>query len=93
MNTKFYLVVNNNGTTRTCKNRPDLAWNQISMLLSLSLPDALFQKPALSAEIIIPDSAAIPVNIPAETQLNVQNAIETAVGMEVRLTMVEADET
>lgn len=85
MRTNFYLVVNSNGTVQAKKMRPKLAQNEISMFINLVLPQALFQKPQLSAELTIPDSAAIPQEITAEVQENVREAIEQASGMHVTL--------
>lgn len=90
MKLAFYLVVNSNGSVRTCKHRPALAWNEISIRQSLTLPTALFQKPHIEAQVVIPDDAASPTEITAEVQMNVKEAIEQATGLNVRLT-VEAE--
>lgn len=92
MKIAFYLVVNKNGTVKTYKNRPGLAWDEISIRQNLTLPDALFQKPQLEATVIIPDGAAIPTQIEAEVVANVKEAIETASGLEVRLSIASSEE-
>jgi hypothetical protein len=87
MKTNFYLVVNSNGTVQAKKMRPKLAQNEISMYIDLVLPQGLFTKPQLSAQLTIPDSAAMPPEITAEVQENVREAIEQASGMHVKLTL------
>lgn len=91
MKLAFYLVVNNNGTTRTCKKKPDLAWNEISIAMRMELPDSLFTKPQLSATITVPNEAAMQQAIEAVTTDNVKAAIETAAGMKVRIDIVTPD--
>lgn len=85
MKISFYLVVGANRSVRTVKTKPRLEWDEIAVFCTLSLPDALFKKPSLSAEIVIPDSAAVPSEIPADVQENIREAIETVSGMEVNL--------
>lgn len=92
MKITFYLVVNRNGTVKTYKNRPGLSWDEIAIRQNLTLPDALFQKPQLEATVIIPDEAALPTLIDAEVVVNVKEAIEQASGMEVRLSVISAEE-
>lgn len=87
MKVPFFLTVNSNGSIRSTKNRPDLAWNEVSIACTLVVPDALFRKPALSATITVPDDAATPNEIPTDIQMNVKDAIEAATGLEVRLTV------
>lgn len=88
---KFFLVVNSNGTTRTCKTPPDLKYNEIAIGCNLSLPNALFQKPQLSASIIVPDAAVMSEPLAADVQQNVKEAIRQATGMEVRLSFEPID--
>lgn len=91
MKTQFYLVVNDNGTVKTTKNRPNLNWNEVSIQTSLTLPDMLFRKPHLQATIVVSDEAAAPKEISVETADNIQSAIEEATGLEVRLTIENPD--
>lgn len=90
----FYLTFSGSMTTpRTYKNRPNLAYDEISMRLSVNLPDALFKKPQLSAEINVPETAAQPTEISADVQENVRLAIEESTGMEVKITFPETETT
>ena len=89
MKIKFYLVVNSNGTIRTTKNPPDTKWDEVAILITLELPRALFQKPRLEATLQVPESAVTAPVIPVETRDNIKSAIESAAGMEVRLSFSE----
>lgn len=92
MKVNFYLVVNRNGTIRTCKNTPNLAIGEIAIKQNLTLPDLLFRKPHLEATVVIPDDAAVPHTIDAEVQMNVREAIQQATGLQVRLTIADQPE-
>lgn len=87
MKTTFFLTVNSNGTVKTTKNRPNLNWNEIAIQMNLTLPNQLFEKPQLQATIVIPENAAAPKEVDVATADNIREAIEEAVGMEVRLTI------
>lgn len=89
---KFYLVVNSNGSVKAVKNKPALAWNEVSIAQTLQLPNALFQKPSLEATVIIPDSAAMPQQIEADVVENAREAIEQATGLEVRITVEQNED-
>lgn len=86
MKIQAFLVVNQKGSTRTTKTRPDLKWNEISIQMNLELPDMLFKKPQLSANIIIPGKAVSQKDISSEVTDNIKSAIEAAAGMEVKIT-------
>lgn len=92
MKIQFYLIVNDNGTTKTAKKKPGLQWNEISILMNLELPDMLFRKPQLSATILVPNKAASQQAIEAVTADNVRAAIEQATGMKVRIEIAEPAE-
>lgn len=91
MITKFYLVVNSNGTAKVVKNQPGLNWNEVAIFVNLELPNQLFQKPQLSAQIKIADSQVAPTEIAVDMQNNIKEAIEQATGFEVRLSIENPD--
>ena len=91
MKTQFYLVVNSSGSVSAKKNRPNLAWNEIAILMDLQLPNQLFQKPQLQGSILVEEKDVTPTQIDIETQNNIREAIESAAGMEVRLTIVNPE--
>ena len=85
MKVNFYLIVNDKGTTKTCKNKPGLNWNEVAIAVNMELPNTLFQKPQLSAKIVVPDEAAVQQAIEATTADNVRQAIEQVTGMKVKI--------
>lgn len=91
MKLKFYLIANSRGGIKTTKSKPDLNWNEVAISCNLELPDALFKKPSMEATIIIPDEAALPQIITAETANNIKEAIEQAAGINVRISFPEID--
>jgi hypothetical protein len=92
MKTQFFLVVNDGGSVRTTKGRPDLKWNEIAIHLNLQLPQQLFQKPQIQASITVDESKVAPTLIDVETANNVKEAIEAATGMEVKLEVLNTHE-
>lgn len=82
MKIKGFLIVGANGSMRVTKKRPSLDWDDIAIALDLEIPDQIFRKPHLSAEITIPDEAAMPSVIDATVSENVRDAIQQATGLE-----------
>jgi len=87
MKTDFFLTINSRGGVKTTKNRPGLDFDEVAIKMTMEVPDMLFKKPQLTASIIIPESAATPKEIDVEMRDNIQDAIETVTGMEVKLTI------
>ena len=48
---KYYLVINNKGTVRTTKTPPNLQWNEVVMHMQVEIPDSVFQRPQLQANV------------------------------------------
>ena len=53
MRIKNWLTINNKGTARLTKNKPGLEWNEVTLQLNVEIPDSLFVRPQLSANIKI----------------------------------------
>lgn len=88
MKTYFFLNVNRRGSVSTTKNTPSLKADEISIKLCLELPDALFNRPKLQANITIPDEAAKPEIINSLVIDNVQEAIKAATGLDFTISIV-----
>lgn len=93
MKVKGFLIVGSNGSTRITKKRPGLDWDEIAIALDLEIPDQIFRKPHLSAEITIPDEAAMPSVIDAAVSENVRDAIEQATGLEFAVRIAPPEST
>lgn len=88
-----YLVVSASGSLKVTKTKPNLDWNQIAISIHLNVPDALFQKPTIHAEIIIREEDAAPMDITADVVNNVQDAFLQNTGFELRILQPEPKET
>lgn len=71
---------------------PALDSNEIAVKVTLDIPDAIFDKPALEAKITIPEEAVSKPVISAEVIDNVQEIIKQNTGFEVKLEIVNANE-
>jgi len=91
MKTTFFLIVKPNGTVKVTKTNPALNWDEIAIQHTIELPDMLFKKPRLQAEIIIPAESVQPQVISAQMQDNILNAIKNVSGLEVKITFPETD--
>lgn len=93
MVTRPYIVVNSRGTVRV-GNRgvPSLSGDEIAIRLELNLPNELFTKPRLEATITVPANAVRGSQIEAEVVDNIQEAIQSASGLDVSLTLVRPDD-
>lgn len=85
MKITFHLIVGANGSTKTVKSKPRLGHNEIAIAMNLTLPDMLFKKPMLSADVVIPDKAAVPANISAEVANNIKESIQAVTGLDVKI--------
>jgi hypothetical protein len=74
------------------KESPALASNEIAVKVSLEIPDAIFDKPTLQANITIPAEAVSKPVINAEVIDNVQEVIKQNTGFNVKLEVVDKDE-
>jgi hypothetical protein len=88
MKTQFYLVVNKKGTTRTCKQKPGLDWDEISVKIDLVLPDTLFTKPQLSAKIDVPESDIKQHDISIDVIDNIKESIQQHTGLPIKISFV-----
>ena len=85
----FYLVVtynirggyNRELSLRTTKQSPPLKGNEIAIKCRLDLPKSLFERPALSATIKIPDEAVPHQEINMEMTDNIAELIEQNLGI------------
>lgn len=53
MKTDFWLRLSANGSVKTSKTKPSVAWNEVLMQLKIEVPDSVFKRPVLTANIKI----------------------------------------
>ena len=92
MKIEKWLTITESGRARLTVVKPDISWDEISILLEINLPNALFDKPRLEAKIDIPEEAAIQNPITSEVVENVQEAIKTATGLTFSINVIKETE-
>ena len=70
---------------RLATRRPSLGAGEACMRLTVSLPCALFERPALQARITVPEGSA-PAAISAEVKANIADELSKQLGMRVEVT-------
>lgn len=72
------------GPIRVSKGKPSTGANEIAIALKLELPIALFQRPDLTANIVVPPERA-PFVITPDVQENIAEQIREQTGFTVRI--------
>lgn len=85
----FYLIISRTGSMRVNKSIPRLDWDEVSIYMTLNIPDQIFSRPALQATITIPESAVNKDPLTAEVVDNVKEAIETTTGLKFSVSVEE----
>ena len=78
---------------RLTKTRPRLESHELAIKLRVEIPDALFEKPTLTASFTVPKEAAVGPVIDTVVTDNVQEAIEQATGLKFEVSVVEPEST
>lgn len=73
------------------KGSPALASDEVAVKVTLELPDALFERSALEAKIVVPKEAVSQPVITADVVDNVQDIIKKNTGFDVKLEIVEKE--
>lgn len=83
--------VSNSGyfRSRMTTTSPKLEPGEVAVKVVIELPDAIFERPALSAKIVVPEEAVSKPMISADVVNNVQDLIKQNTGFDVRLEVVE----
>jgi len=71
-----WLTINNRGSTRLTKSKPRLEWNEVSMMLNVEIPDSVFKRPILQANIKI--DGEMNYEFDYEVQRKLEEVLETA---------------
>lgn len=70
---------------------PDISADEICISLNLTIPDEIFRRPRLEANITIPAEAASPEEINSELLVNTKKAIEQATGLTFAINIVRQE--
>lgn len=92
MKTNFWLRVNSRGSINTNKTQPKVNADEVAIYMTIDLPDMLFKKPMLQAKVTIPAEVVPKPEINAQVMDNVAQAIKTATGLEMSVTIKNPEE-
>jgi hypothetical protein len=92
MQVSQYIIVKKTGkfkySSRMTVGSPVLQSNEVAVKVTLILPDAIFDKPAFEAKVVVPEDAVTKTLVSAEVIDNVQEIIKQNTGFEVKLEVV-----
>lgn len=92
MKLRKFLAVRSNGSVRVASNKPSLAVDEIAIQLNIEIPDQLFKKPTLVADIKVDDELGNQTLISSEVINNVKELISDSLGLELRVSSIESIE-
>lgn len=90
---EIYLICRKAGNryntlaVRVATRKPALRPGEVPIYLTVSLPDALFQKPTLRAEVKVGEQQVPPAKVIAQVIGNIEEQLRKALGVEVKLTV------
>jgi hypothetical protein len=58
----------------------------------LEIPEAIFRRPRIHADIVIPSETVLPDKITVDMTGNIEEAIKSVTGLEMRVSVVEPPE-
>lgn len=85
MKVNGFLVIGENKSCRFVKTKPSLEWSEIAISLTVNVPDDVFKRPAIHAEITISEDQIATRKILADTVNKVQDALMQTAGIELRI--------
>lgn len=71
---------------------PTLKGNEFSLRLQLDIPDAIFKRPQLSAELTVPDTAVSSININPDVTKKIESIIKETTGLTMNVSVIEHEE-
>jgi hypothetical protein len=93
MKVEGWLTVNDRGTNMLLtKTQPGIDHDEVSIRIQLNLPDELFERPRLSAEITIPKEATMPTEITADVVEDCKEAIKQVTGLEMKISVIKDED-
>jgi len=88
-----YLVVGykkwGKGNAKLSAKSPSLKAHEIAIKLNLNIPDDLFLKPALEADIIIPKESVVAGKIDTEIIEDIKKTVEEGLGIHMHVSLLQ----
>lgn len=86
MRIKKYLVINSKGSAKISnRGKPTVKGDEVMMEINFVIPDAIFSKPSLTAEIEIPADAVSRPVIAADVADNIKRSLAQISGYDVKI--------
>lgn len=89
MKVAFWVIVNSSGSVHTRKTKPDLSYNEVAVQINLTLPDGLFDKPQLKADLVVKEDQVTTYPVDATVTQDIKDAVKQATGMDLSIRIVE----
>lgn len=99
VNVIFYAIVSQRlspggyqigkATVRITKSKPDCAATEVPVRIALSLPQSLFNRPILQANVVVPDVQSA-LEITPEIEEGIAQLVQEHMGIAMRITSGEA---
>lgn len=83
----FILIANRRGAIRVVKKVSSLKTDEVAISMKLTIPNALFERPQLKAEVTIPKEVALSNPINAQVINNVEEAIKVSTGISFKVSL------
>lgn len=90
MKLKKFLIVGSNGSAKVTAKKPSLDVDEIAIQLNIDIPDQLFVKPTLVADITVDEELAGQQLISSEVVDNAKELISDTLGLELRVSVEES---
>jgi len=88
----FNLVITKTGSVRIYKTSYSPSPSEIVVKVNLEVPDEIFNRPKLLANMSISKEAVPPETVSAETLVKCEKAIKFATGLDMHVSVVKEDE-
>lgn len=91
MKIKRFITVSKRGNTKISVNKPSLRMDEIAIQVNFEIPDQLFVKPTLVADISVDEKLATQQLISADVIDNAKKLLSDTLGLELRVSTVDMD--
>lgn len=86
-----YLIINSRGNVTVREREARLDGNEISLRLSIEVPDAFFRRPELVATLKVPAEAIPKTKVTTEMTDNIEKLVKAATGLTVAVNFLEQE--
>lgn len=83
-----WMAVSKGGQVRVVSNQPTLKPGEISLLMAVSIPDELFDRPHLKANITL-DAPGIQNEVTAQVAQNIQDTVNKNLGLNLHVNIID----